>query len=361
MGFDTAVKYLYNLSISKGFLSFDDIDSVANDNKITLEEFDRLTGYLHNHGVIIIDGMSASTSSTYIDRARDDYDVIFDEVIKLDDNLRPYIDIVRRYTPPQLREIDILMPQAKNGNKYAIERIVEMYSKIAIKNALYYSKRYKLGLADSIQDALIGILKAIDSYDQYSANTKFQTYMPWWIRQNILRECKIFNPLVYYPAHMKGQLIKIYKLKTKHMQVCNKCVCNNDVNCGDLVNEVIVNFALSKDQALEFLSYLKPFQSIEDFYIEEEFTLSDHGIHYELLIERIELSFIRKTIKSELEKLKPQERDILRKRFGLCNNNPMTLEEIGKEYKVTRERIRQIEAKAIKKLRSSKQMIKAFN
>ena len=153
---------------------------------------------------------------------------IYAEVLDDSPELESFIEYVRNVRAPQRREWRNLLPQAQNGNQYARTRVFEMYMRVVIKMALTYSKRYGFSLPDTIQDGMIGLWTAIDKFE-YGKNDTFTTYFPFWVRQIIMREAPTRNPTVYFPAHAKDKVFKLYDIIDSHYcELCGrKSICKN--------------------------------------------------------------------------------------------------------------------------------------
>lgn len=355
-GVDTAAQrqngilQLLSVSTSKGYITFDDILEVIDRLELPLDEVDRISGQLLSIGCIIKENDQQipveESNEAYLDRSKLDYEAIYEEVLSLDQSLASYIDSVKQIPPPALREVENLIYQAKDGNNYAKTRIISMYLKVVVRIALWASKKYKIPIADTIQNGNIGLVIAVNKFDPRSGY-KFSTYAPWWVWQNISREATTINPLIYFPVHIKEKLFELYDIAFDHN--CEECN-DNDI-CENLVAHVMEKLEIDYSTAHKYLEYLTPCICIDDFLENEDEILSDFGLVEYEMIEQINLNKIRETMQKVLTSLKPREREILLQRFGFINDEPKTLEQVGQVIGVTRERIRQIEAKALKRLR----------
>lgn len=347
------VSQLLGVSTSKGYVTFDDILDVINKLELPLDEVDRISGQLLSVGCIIKESDNKEfiedTDEDFSGRSRLDYGVIYTEVLELDPTLEGYIGYIQQIPPPALKETESLIYQAKDGNDYAKTRIITMYLKVVVRIALWASKKYKIPIADAIQDGNVGIVIAINKFEPASGDCKFSTYAPWWVRQIISREASTTNPMIYFPVHVKEKLFELYDIVCQH--ICDEC---NDYDfCKCLVALVMGKLDVDYSTAHKYLEYINPYPSIDEFLDENKGELfSDFGrMEYEM-IEKINMKKVNDTISELISQLKPREQEVLLARFGF-NNYPKTLEQVGQVMGVTRERVRQIEAKALRRLQHS--------
>ncbi|MBF7081850.1 sigma-70 family RNA polymerase sigma factor [Desulfallas sp. Bu1-1] len=332
--------------VKRGYVTEDFILDLVGEYDLPLSEISRVCEHLVAKGIIIRDNNVHDTNSYDKDYSQIDYNQTFNEVVTIDEGLTVFIDYVRNIQPPQWREAQYLLPLAKNGNPYAKQRIIEMYMRIAIRIALSFHKKYGFPLADTIQESCLGLMIALDKYEPDS-HDKFSTYFPWWIRQVIVRELSVGNPIFYFPAHVSERLLVVYKVKENHY-----CIqCENGSICTALVFEVVNKLKCPEDEALQLIQYIEPYDSIKQLTDKNELLFCDHGVFESEMCDYIENSEFRSIIADVIDSLSFREKEVLQYRFGFLNNEPMTLEQIGGILGLTRERIRQIEAKAINKLR----------
>lgn len=346
---DVLVEKLYRNYTMHGFISEQEIFEAVQKNNIPLFEVEYICDQLLSKGIVIRDtDDDNSDSEDDSDRSSTDYETIYNTVCRIDPSLCNFISYVQSIQPPQNREWRNLLPQAQNGNSYARNRVFEMYMRVAVKMALSFSRRYDLPLADTIQDGMIGLYTAIDKFE-YGKQDIFTTYFPFWIRQSIMREAATRNPTVYIPVHVKDRLFSIYDIEKNHS--CEKC--KTQEICPTLIAEIAKALECEYDEALRLYKYLVPFDSIEKLLAINEDIFSDHGFLWEDTISELEKEAVRVAMLQVLSTLSEKENYVLNKRYGLLDDEPMTLEQVGNEMGVTRERVRQIEAKAIRKLQHS--------
>lgn len=362
---ESALSNLIRLSSEKGFLIFDDIYHEADKWDLSIRDVDYLSSSIVTRGILIYDeapvtDAKGSDDEDYDDYAQSDYDLIFNRVIELDPDLKKFITFVRNIIPPQAREMDQLKYQVREGNIYARERVIQMHLRLAVKIALQRAEAYDSEIADTLQEACVGLIMAVDRYNPDS-NGNFGPYASLWMLQNMGRSQGTQRPEIYYPVHKKEMYLTMYPIlreegcldcdaiwtcKEVREYIKKKVQCSSE-NADDVINQSI---------PLESLNFLQePYDSIEDnesqyYEIKEMYY---HAASYnETGYEKIEENSLRLLlIKILNKKLKPREQEVIRARYGFDDGREKTLEEVGQQMGVTRERIRQIEARAIKKLR----------
>ena len=343
------ISELYDLYVANGYITEDAALACFAVHKLPLNEIDFVTESLLTIGVLFRFEENEVEVDSFTDRSRLDYNEIFQEVLEIAPGLRTFIDYVREITPPQHREWLNLIPQVQNGNKYAQTRLIEMYLRTVIKQSLYYSKKYVLPLEDTIQDGILGIMIAVKKFDPF-LHDKFSTYAPWWITQSITRYRWLPENPMYFPVHVKDRLFMIHEHVRTH--VCDICADDNLIVCPTLCLEISQKHDMAIEKSQELIFYFKQWYSIDECKeLPELFT--DHGISQELLFEYSELSETFVRLKQRITKLTDKEQRVLILRYGLTGEGEKTLEEVGSVLNVTRERIRQIESKALRKLRKN--------
>ncbi|MBP7508527.1 MAG: sigma-70 family RNA polymerase sigma factor [Prolixibacteraceae bacterium] len=335
----------YNI---KGYLTEESVYDAIIEYNLPLDEVEYLCDHLLSMGVIICDASieNSDDDEDDYDRSQTDYDKLFQEVVEIDKSLAPFINEIRKIRPPQRRELQNLMPHAKSDNHYAKQRIIEMYLRTVVRIALWHHKKYKIPLADTIQDGCVGLVIALDKYD-VGRQDEFITYASLWIWQNIIRAAPTLNPLMYIPVNVKNKFFSIYDILEKCYH-CYKCDCNKI--CSEVLKAVSEIFGCNEDEAEEYINYLNPFESIEELIEKDESLFYDNFAAEEQIITNFFKKELENTIKKILQTLKSREKKVILLRYGFVDGKEWTLEKIGNEFGLTRERVRQIEKMALKKL-----------
>lgn len=342
------IEKLYQEYTVHGFISEDHIFDVLEENGISLFDVEYICDHLLSKGVIIRDDALTDDEDDEYDRSNVDYEEVFSEVLKIDDTFSDFIEYIRGIKPPQHREWMNLMPQVKLKNAYARNRIFEMYMKVAVRIALVHAKRYHLPLDETIQNAMMGLHVSIDKYET-ARQENFASYFPLWVRQFIMRDAPTLNPSVYFPIHIKDKLFAIYD----NMEDYFGDIEDRTDPGIELLQSIATELECTLVEARRLFDYLAPYESIEELSENEENELlfSDDGIGCENMISLVERNFDIDDLQIKLSKLTYREQEVLRLRYGIGYDHEYTLDEIGQKFCVTRERVRQIEAKALRKLR----------
>ena len=343
------IQKIYEIYKQKGYVSENSVFDFIIDAGIPLDETDRVIDRLLSMGVLIQDEPVPVQSEidddeeNDVDRTQLDYEEIYSRVLEIDPSLDYIIDYVRQVPAPRTHEIANLMVQAKSGNEYARNRIIELMMKIAIKMALNFTERYHTDLGDTIQYAFEGLIIAYDKFE-IGRQDNFTTYAPWWIRQNIDRTIDICAG-IHTPVHVDEQIKQVSELLDTHY--CDSCT-QHDV-CPNLIKEICEKVEIKEDRAYTYIMFLTPSVSIEELVENEEEPVDEDA--FENMMEAINAAELKEIVASVFETLTPKEEKIIKMRFGFDDGVERTLEEVGREFGVTRERVRQIEAKALRKLR----------
>ncbi|NCC87252.1 MAG: sigma-70 family RNA polymerase sigma factor [Clostridia bacterium] len=352
--FEKLIESIFDKYQKHGFVTEDSILQEMQENNISLFDIDRILDLLLAKGVIVRDAFGSETTNSEnadddYDRSQTDYENVFQDILNLDGELETLINSVRNIQPPQHREWVTLLPQAQAGNTFARNRIFEMYMRSVLRLALQFSNRYDQPIADTIQNGFIGLYVAIDKFE-YGKQDNFPQYYPLWVIQHIRREAEVVNPTVYYPVHMKDKLFSCWDAVNTHQ--CEMCGTKNI--CPNLLCKIEEIVSCTEDEAIAIRSSLEPYDSLNDLIEQDKLERKYEIISEEEVYDVVVINEMAKQIRNCLKTLTSREEEILMLRYGFNDGIEHTLEDVGQKYNVTRERIRQIEAKAIRKLRHSK-------
>lgn len=375
-GIESAFANLIQLSSEKGFLVFDDIYDEADKWALSIRDVDYLSSSIVTRGILVYDeapvtNAAGSSGDDYDDYAQRDYEAVFNRVIELDPDLEDFINAVRAVVPPQAREMDQLKYQVQEGNLYARERVIQMHLRFAVRIALQRAEIYDCEISDTLQEALIGLVTAVDKYDPDSSGP-FGSYASLWILQNIGRAQATQRPAVYYPVHKKEGYFTMYPFLKENGYL------DSDIWTDPEVRRIIQDrLGCGIDQSEDIIRQSMPIESLDEIYemflknidvdeiqddvfeniIENEIqqdvfqNINPDAFYWnDDIFEEIEQRALRETLEKLMGELSEREQEVLKARYGFKDGVEKTLEEVGQTFGVTRERIRQIESKALRKL-----------
>ena len=281
---------------------------------------------------------------------------IYSDSSNTSNTMKMYLKEIEEYQMLSAKEEVELAKAIIDSSEEAKEKFINANYRLVVSIAKKYRKE-SVDMLDLIQAGNIGLIKAVEKYD-YKKGFKFSTYATWWIKQSITRYIDDCENTIRIPVHLH-QRINFVKRKKQELA--------NILQREPSIEELAETCELEVDKVLDILKRDKNIVSLDTPIKEDEdsslveFIPSD--AHFgDVVMHEVEQNNLREKIEEVLTDLSDQEQQVLRMRFGLDDDTPKTLEEIGKVFGVTRERIRQIEAKAIRKLRhpSRLKLLKKF-
>ena len=343
----SALKALVEKGKAVGKLTTQEIDNAIIELDIDIEELDKLYELIETNNIELIDDLGDMARDAITDESdmakSDDGGFGDNKTIVMDDPVRVYLKEIGRV--PLLtseEEIELAM-RISDDDKKAKQRLAEANLRLVVSIAKRYVGR-GMQFLDLIQEGNLGLIKAVEKFD-HTKGFKFSTYATWWIRQAITRAIADQARTIRIPVHMVETINKVKKTSSQLLHKNGR-----DPSAEEIAEEL----GMTPDKVREILRLAQEPVSLETPIGEEEDShLGDFIPDDEALspADAASISLLKEQLAEVLKTLTPREEKVLSLRFGLEDGHPRTLEEVGKEFNVTRERIRQIEAKALRKLR----------
>jgi RNA polymerase primary sigma factor len=338
----------------RGFLSFAEIESCLEEVEVTKEQVQELHAYLDEQGIVVVgaDGRPAKSEGDTVEagaRHGSDSDGEPRKKVEVDltvepslDSLRLYLRAIGRVSLLTAEQEVMLARRIERGDMQAKQQMIEANLRLVVSIAKSYLGR-GLTFLDLIQEGSMGLIRAVEKFD-YRRGYKFSTYATWWIRQAVTRAIADKGRTIRIPVHMVEKLNKVVHVERQLIQQLGR-----EPTPEEIAAELETTVREVRDvlrMAQQPISLEKPVGEEDDSalgdFVEDQTAESP----FEQAAERLR----RENLRRALAALPEREREVIEMRFGLTGERPFTLEEVGRAFNVTRERIRQIENHTLKKL-----------
>jgi RNA polymerase primary sigma factor len=341
--------------LERGFLTFEQIATCLEEADVTKEQVQELHAYLDEHGIDVIeaDGRPAKSEGGSVEanaangsepqpdqRKKIEIDLTVEPSL---DSLRLYLRSIGRVALLTAEQEVALARRIERGDMQAKQRMIEANLRLVVSIAKSYLGR-GLTFLDLIQEGSMGLIRAVEKFD-YRRGYKFSTYATWWIRQAVSRALADQARTIRVPVHMVESINKQIRVSRRLLQ---------ELGREPTEDEIADEMGITPERVREIITIARDPVSLETPVGDEDDSHLGDFIEDKLApapLEEASMAMLRLEVEHVLDTLTPRERRVLQLRFGLIGGHQRTLEEVGKRFGVTRERIRQIESKALRKLR----------
>lgn len=330
-------KRLLEIATKKGSINEEDIYFKLLKYEATADEINSVIKQMQDSGIKVI-----QTATT--DISKEDFSDLVASA-SVDDPVKIYLKEIGKVPLLSADDEVELSRLAQEGDEYAKSKLAESNLRLVVSIAKRYSGRTNMAFLDLIQEGNIGLIKAVEKFDP-TKGFRFSTYATWWIRQAITRAMADQARVIRIPVHMVETIHKLTRVKRQLLQ---------DLGRDPTSAEIAEAMEISEDKVAEIQKIAQDPISLENPVGEEEDSKIADFIEDDTIKSPSEVAaqnLLREQLLSVIDTLTPREQKVIRLRYGLDDSHPRTLEEVGREFNVTRERIRQIEAKALRKLRN---------
>ena len=334
------VKSLIEKGKKSGILTYKEIMDEIDHIDLEPEQIEKIYEVLESMGIEVQGDMNEVSG---VEEEELELDLSIPEGVAIDDPVRMYLQEIGKVPLLSSEEEIELAKKIEEGSQYAKKKLAEANLRLVVSIAKRYVGRGMLFL-DLIQEGNLGLIKAVEKFD-YRKGYKFSTYATWWIRQAITRAIADQARTIRIPVHMVETINKLIRVQRQLLQELGRDPFPEEISkVMDLPVEKVREI---QKIAQEPVSLETPIGEEEDSHLGDFIPDDDAPAPAEAAA----FTMLKEQLINVLDTLTPREEKVLRLRFGLDDGRARTLEEVGKEFNVTRERIRQIEAKALRKLR----------
>lgn len=330
----------------KNVLEYQEVNDFFADMELDPQKIEKIYDYLEKHNVDVLRFSEADEDDLIPDDGDinpEDLDLSIPEGVYIEDPVRMYLKEIGKVPLLTAEEENELARRMEEGDESAKKRLAEANLRLVVSIAKRYVGRGMLFL-DLIQEGNLGLIKAVEKFD-YRKGFKFSTYATWWIRQAITRAIADQARTIRIPVHMVETINKLTRVQRQLLQELGREPTPEEI--AEVMNISVDRVREIQKISQEPVSLETPIGEEEDSHLGD--FIQDDNVP--VPADAAAFSLLKEQLTEVLGTLTEREQKVLRLRFGLDDGRARTLEEVGKEFNVTRERIRQIEAKALRKLR----------
>ncbi len=329
----------------KNVLEFQEVNDFFADMELDAQRIEKIYDFLDKHNVDVLRISEEDEEDIILDddEELETIDLSIPEGINIEDPVRMYLKEIGKVQLLNADEEIELARKMEDGDDYAKKRLAEANLRLVVSIAKRYVGRGMLFL-DLIQEGNLGLIKAVEKFD-YRKGYKFSTYATWWIRQAITRAIADQARTIRIPVHMVETINKLTRVQRQLLQELGREPSPEEIS--EVMNMPVERVREIQKISQEPVSLETPIGEEEDSHLGD--FIQDDNVP--VPADAAAFTLLKEQLVEVLGTLTEREQKVLRLRFGLDDGRARTLEEVGKEFNVTRERIRQIEAKALRKLR----------
>ena len=339
---DAKIEALIEMGKSKGVLTYKEVMDTLDELELDSEQIERIYDRFEALNIDVVEEMEIPDDITS-DISELESDLGSTEGVAIDDPVRMYLKEIGKVPLLSAAEEIEIAKRMADGDQDAKKQLAEANLRLVVSVAKRYVGRGMLFL-DLIQEGYLGLIKAVEKFD-YRKGYKFSTYATWWIRQAITRAIADQARTIRIPVHMVETINKLIRVNRQLLQEYGREPRPDEIAREMGISEEKVREIIKVAQ--EPVSLETPIGEEEDSHLGDFIPDDDAPAPAEVAA----FTLLKEQLMEVLDTLTPREEKVLRLRFGLDDGKARTLEEVGREFNVTRERIRQIEAKALRKLR----------